>query len=483
MSSSVESNSVVMDFSKASINDVFQKQKNNTKNRRENFGYPERVVELKNLREAVLAHEEQLYEALYADFKKPREEVKLTEIFPVLQEIRHTLSHLKGWMKPKRVKPALSVFGTRAQLRPEAKGTCLIISPWNYPFTLSFGPLVSALAAGNSVIIKPSELTPNTSALIADLVKKTFSPDLVSVVEGDAEVSQTLLQLPFDHIFFTGSPQVGKIVMAEAAKSLASVTLELGGKSPTIIGPTANIKKAARTIVWGKYANNGQTCIAPDHIFVHQSLSHAFAEAVKQEVQRVYGKTNAEQKSTSDYCRIVNERHFQRLSGLLEDAKNKGAVVLQGGDLDSSDNFIPPTVLKNTSDDMRINQEELFGPILPVIEFDDIDVVIKRINDNPKPLALYIFSKDKLFADNIINQTSSGAVGVNIAVAHFLHPNMPFGGVNNSGIGAAHGYYGFLAFSHEKGVLKDYSSITHMLFPPYTPRVKKLINLVVKIFG
>tara|TARA_R100001460_G_scaffold7810_6_gene19670 strand:+ start:225 stop:1205 length:981 start_codon:yes stop_codon:yes gene_type:complete len=326
-------------------------------------------------------------------------------------------------------------------------------------------------------------MTPHTSKVIANIVAETFPPDLVSVIEGDAAVAQKLLALPFDHIFFTGSPAVGKLVMEAAARNLSSVTLELGGKSPTIVGPDANIKKAARYIVWGKFANNGQTCIAPDHVFVHRSIAAPFNEALKQQIGRIYGKTPEARQSTPDYCRIVNARHFQRVSSLIEDAKSKGANVFEGGITDAEENFIAPTLIANMSSDMDISREELFGPILPVIEFDDIDSVINKINDNPKPLALYVFDQNKSFARNIIERTSSGAAGINLTVVHFLHPDLPFGGVNNSGIGASHGEYGFRAFSHEKALMEDKHSLIHLLFPPYTRWVRRLIDAAVRILG
>lgn len=451
--------------------------------RRANFDRKARIAQLDRLAEAVKRNEDKIIAACAADFRKPAEEVKLTEIFPVLQEIRHTKHHLKSWMRPKRARATLGVFGTKARVRPEAKGVCLIIAPWNYPVNLSLGPLVSAIAAGNSAIIKPSEMTPNAAQVITDIVEEAFTPDLVKVIEGDAAVSQELLSLPFDHIFFTGSPTIGKVVMEAAAKNLTSVTLELGGKSPTIVGPNADIKKSARNIVWGKFSNNGQTCIAPDHVYVHRDVSAAFKTALQAEIGRVYGKTPEAQKATPDYCRIVNDRHFDRVRNLIEDARAKGASILQGGQTDAGQNFVAPTLISEVSDDMEITQEELFGPILPIIEYVDLDKVIDKINANPKPLALYIFDKSKEFADQIITRTSSGAVGVNLTVVHFLHPNLPFGGVNNSGIGAAHGEYGFKAFSHEKAVLEEKHSITHMLFPPYTGFVRRLINIVVRVLG
>lgn len=465
------------------IRSIFARQQRAQLERRTTFEFAARITQLDRLSETIKRFEKDIISACDADFRKPAAEVKLTEIFPVLQEIRHTKHHLKKWMRPKRAAATLGVFGTRAQVRPEPKGVCLIIAPWNYPVNLSLGPLVSALAAGNSVIIKPSELTPNASRVITQIVREAFTPDLVTVVEGDAGVAQCLLTLPFDHIFFTGSPAIGRRVMEAAARNLASVTLELGGKSPTIVGPSASIKQAARRIVWGKFANNGQTCIAPDHIFVHRDVAATFSAAVQAEIGRVYGRTPEAQKATPDYCRIVNGRHFGRLHGLIEDAEAKGARIFQGGQTDATQNFVAPTLIANVSDDMEIMREELFGPILPIIEYVDLDKVIERINTGPKPLALYIFDKSKSFTEEIIARTSSGAVGINLTVVHFLHPNLPFGGVNTSGIGAAHGEYGFKAFSHEKAVMEEKHSITHMLFPPYTGFVQHLINTVVRVLG
>ena len=463
-----------------SIIEIFNSQKKASSARRETLSLAERMAALDVLKEIIQRRESEIIAALAADFRKPASEVKLTEIFPVLQEISHVKHNLKTWMKPRRVRAALSVLGTKARLCFEPKGVCLIIAPWNYPFNLSFGPLVSALAAGNSVIIKPSELTPHTAQLIGSIIREAFSADLVAVVEGDATVSQELLALPFDHIFFTGSPRVGKLVMQAAAKTLASVTLELGGKSPTIIGPTANLKKAARNIVWGKFSNNGQTCIAPDHVFVHKSIAHDFNKIIIKEIMRVYGKDFEAQKKSPDYCRIVSDQHFNRLYDLIGDAKAKGAEILQGGDIDAQERFVAPTLISKITPEMDISREEIFGPLLPIIEYDDIDYVVNQIRDNPKPLALYIFSEDIRFAQDIVARTSSGSVGINLSVVQFLHPNLPFGGVNNSGIGSAHWFYGFQAFSHEKPTLQDKLSITHLLFPPYTEKVKRLISMTVR---
>jgi aldehyde dehydrogenase (NAD+) len=261
------------------------------------------------------------------------------------------------------------------------------------------------------------------------------------------------------------------------------VTLELGGKSPTVVGPTADIEDAARKIVWGKFSNNGQTCIAPDHIYVARNKAKALVEALRNEIRRVYGQSDSQQKSGGDYCRIVNPRHFERLCALIDDASARGATILEGGVRDPTQKYISPTLIGDTTPQMAISQEEIFGPVLPIIEFDDVNDVIEQINSGPKPLALYVFSKEREFADLIVKNTSSGGVCINHNVVHFLHPNLPFGGANNSGIGSAHGFYGFKSFSHERAILRDKFSILRLLFPPYTPSVKNMINLTVRILG
>lgn len=465
------------------IKTLFEAQRRAAIANRTKFTLDARMAMLARLKDTMKRREADIVQALYADFKKPEPEVRLTELFPVYQEISHTRRHLRSWLKPHRVSGSLGMFGLSGEVRYQPKGVCLIISPWNYPVNLSFGPLVSALAAGNSCIIKPSELTPVSSALIREIVEETFPRDLVAVCEGDAEVSQALLDLPFDHIFFTGSPRVGKIVMAAAAKHLTSVTLELGGKSPTIVDATADIQDAARKIVWGKFANNGQTCIAPDHVYVARSQAQALVQALRQEIKRVYGQSESQQKSAPDYCRIVSSRHLERLSALTDEATSRGATILEGGVRDPGENYFSPTLIGATTPQMAISEEEIFGPILPIIEYDDLGTVIDAINAGPKPLALYVFSKNAAVCEDVIQRTSSGGVCINNNLVHFLHPNLPFGGVNNSGIGAAHGFYGFKEFSHERAVLRDRFSVLRLLFPPYTPTVKKLINLTVRFLG
>ncbi|RZL06797.1 MAG: aldehyde dehydrogenase family protein, partial [Rubrivivax sp.] len=370
--------------------------------------------------------------------------------------------------------------GTSAWIEAQPRGRCLIVAPWNFPLNLCFGPLVSALAAGNTVILKPSEMTPNVSAVMVSIIREIFKEDEVAVFEGSLPTSTALLALPFDHIFFTGSPAVGKVVMAAAAKHLTSVTLELGGKSPVIIDETADLKSAAETLMWGKLANCGQTCVAPDHVFVHESVKDRFVDECRRVIGERYGKTADEQKVSPHFAHVVNQRHTQRIGGLLEDARARGARFLLGGEVDVASAFVAPTLLDNIPADASIMSEEIFGPVLPIIAWRDLDVVIREINANHKPLALYIWSRDKARTKRIMAETSSGGVGINHCVLHYAHGNLPFGGVNNSGIGSAHGHFGFKAFSHERAVLKSGPvMVAKLFFPPYTGFKPKLIRMVV----
>jgi aldehyde dehydrogenase (NAD+) len=473
----LEQNSVNRKNNMSTAAQAFDLQSTRTVARRQGFGLAERRDALARLKSAIRQNETALIAAMAADFGKPETEVILTELLPVMQELDHTARHLRRWMRPRLVAPTLATFGTSARVRPEARGVCLIIAPWNYPFSLAIGPLVSALAAGNSAIIKPSEMTPATSALIAQLVKDVFPPELVTVIEGGVDTSEALLALPFDHIFFTGSPAVGKIVMGAAAKTLASVTLELGGKSPTIIGPDADLKAAAKWIAFGKFANAGQTCIAPDHVYVHSAVKAAFTTLLQQQIQQAYGTGS----SSAHLARIVSAHHAQRLRGLLKDATGKGAKITLDGTGEGT--HMGPTLLEALTPEMEISQEEIFGPILPIIDFEGLDSVVQAINARPKPLALYVFAKSRPWVDHIIAATSSGSVGVNLTMVQFTHTGLPFGGVNHSGIGAAHGYHGFLAFSHQRAVLANRFSPLPLIFPPYTPRIKRLVSLVKRLFG
>jgi len=439
-----------------------------------------RIAKLRVLEAAVNARRPAIYAALLADLRKPAAEADLSEIMPVISEIHHTVRHLKAWMRTVRVAPTMALLGTQARIRYEPKGVCLIISPWNYPINLTLGPLACAIAAGNTAILKPSEMTPNCSAVLAELIREVFDPSEVALFEGDAAVSTELLGLPFDHMFFTGSPAVGKIVMTAAAKHLSSVTLELGGKSPVLVDATADIPKAAKSVMWGKFLNVGQTCIAPDYVYVHEKVLPAFVEQAKAAITKMYG---ADAQASPDYCRIVNERHFGRVKRMLDDATAHGATVAMGGAVAEADKFMAPTLLTNVDVNSLVMQEEIFGPLLPILSYSDVSAPIAHINAHPKPLALYVFSKDEGQIERILTETSAGGSCVNTTVLHFSHANLPFGGVNNSGIGSSHGIYGFKAFSHERAVLREQMSATSMLAPPYTKWVKMLIGVTMKYFS
>lgn len=437
----------------------------------------ERADRLEKLEEWLRAHQSELEEAVFKDLGKPAMEVSTSELFPVLAEINHTLENLERWTTPTKIDAPLTFIGTRSEIRYEPKGACLIIAPWNYPFNLCIGPLVSCIAAGNTALIKPSEHTPNTSHFIKKLANEVFEGDVVTVIEGEADTAAALLQLPFDHIFFTGSPAVGKLVMHAAADRLASVTLELGGKSPAIVDTSADLKDAAKRIAFGKFLNNGQTCIAPDYVLVDNKVKDKFLGLLKESVAELFGRPE-------DYGRIVNNRHFGRLSTMVRDAINKGATPALTGEFDEAKKLFPPTILVNVTDDMMVMEEEIFGPVLPVIGVDTKAESIPLINAKPKPLALYIFSYDKPFREKVLSEISAGGVCINDCVLQFIHPNLPFGGVNNSGIGKAHGHAGFLAFTNEKPVVRQKSgySNAYLFYPPYTSFKRRVLAFILKWF-
>lgn len=448
---------------KPRMHEVFERQASTALRLRSSTAH-ERIEKIRKLRDTVIAHTEGWYRAACADFKKPQGEVDLAEILPVCLEANEAIRKLKKWMKPTRVWPTLLTFGMRSYVQYVPRGRCLIIGPFNYPVNLTLGPLVSAIAAGNTAILKPSELTPNLSALICQVVREVFTEDEVAIFEGEADVSQALLELPFDHIFFTGSPMIGKYVMGAAAKNLTSVTLELGGKSPTIIDESADLQLAAINVMWAKFANAGQTCIAPDHVFVHESVKDAWVACCREQLKKAYGTTLAEQKDSPYLAHIVNARHTTRIKALLDDATAKGARALAGGGTHEGECFIQPTLLDQVSDQSRIMDEEIFGPLLPIIGYRDIGEVITKINEGQKPLALYIYSRNNANIERVLTFTVSGGACVNHALMQFMHGNLPFGGINNSGIGNAHGHYGFKAFSHERGVVRTQFSFAATLF-------------------
>lgn len=442
-----------------------------------------RKKRLRALREWIKKNREAIQQAVYADFKKPSVEVDATEIFPALDEIKVALDNLDRWAKPKKIDAPLTMLGTRSQILYEPKGVCLIIAPWNYPFNLCIGPLASALAAGNTAILKPSELTPHTSALITKMCKEIFTESEVTVFEGGPEVSQALLTLPFDHIFFTGSPAIGKVVMRAASENLTSVTLELGGKSPTVVSSSAKIKEAAQRIAVAKFINNGQTCIAPDYVLVHKSVAAELIGHLKEQINSLFGESGKSFDESPHYARIVNQKHATRLNGLLQDAIEHGAKLELHGNFNLTDRFLHPVLLTQIDPSSRIMEEEIFGPILPIISFDSISEVVQTINHKPKPLALYYFGSNNTELNQLKTQTSAGAMCINDCAIHFLNLNIPFGGVNNSGIGKSHGHYGFLAFSNEKPVMRQRHGLTSIKFfyPPYTKGVKRMIDWLLKM--
>lgn len=440
-----------------------------------------RLIKISNW---IKTNQDKIRQALTSDFNKSAIETDLSEIFPVTSEINHSVKNLKAWMKPKKIKTPLAMTGTSAWVQYEPKGRALILAPWNYPFNLAVGPLVSALAAGCPVILKPSEMTPATSLILEEMIETCFEPQEVKVIVGDAKAAEALLALPFDHVFFTGSPQIGKLVMRQAADHLSSVTLELGGKSPAIVTASADLKDAAQKIIWGKLVNCGQTCVAPDYVLVHQSKQQLLLAELKIAIQQFYDPDYKGIEHSPDYARIINDRHFERLAGLLNDAIQKGARVEFGGTVNQHHRYIAPTLLSTIKESMSISQEEIFGPLLPILTFNEIQEAIDYVNEKPKPLSLYIFDQEKSDREIILQSCSSGNAVINDCVLQFLHHELPFGGVNNSGIGKSHGYHGFLAFSNEKGVLKQRIGLNNvtLLRPPYGIKTKQIINSLIKWF-
>jgi aldehyde dehydrogenase (NAD+) len=437
-----------------------------------------RKEKLKKLRDWILANRTAIKEAMFSDFRKHPTEVEAIELFSVLSEIRKALVCLDDWVAPKSVITPLTMMGSRSYILTEPRGVCLILAPWNYPFLLCVGPLVSALAAGNTVVIKPSEHTAHVSAIINKMTREVFDPSIVSCYEGGVEVSQKLLQLPFDHIFFTGSPGVGKVVMKAAAENLASVTLELGGKSPAIIASDARIDEAAERTAVSKFVNNGQTCTAPDYVLVDETVAEDYIARLVEKIKNHFLEDNQFIEQSSNYCRIVNDSQYQRLNELLKEALNDGARVRWGGLHDAASRFFHPTVLSNVATKSRLMCEEIFGPVLPVITFRKLEEAIAFVNAKPKPLALYVFSQSASVQERVLSETSSGGACINDCGIHFFQHNLPFGGVNHSGLGKSHGYYGFLAFSNQKSVLKQRNGLTSvkMLYPPYTKRTAKILG-------
>lgn len=431
--------------------------------------YEFRINQLRRLKKAIKNNEEEITKALYDDLGKSSVEAYTTEIGFVLNSIEATLKKLKKWMKPKKVKTPLFMFGSKSYILQEPLGVICIIGPYNYPFQLVIEPLIGAMASGNTAIIKPSEYTLKTEAVLKKIINETFDENYLRVVTGGKEVTSELLDFKFDHIFFTGSATVGQIVYEKASKYLIPVTLELGGKSPTIIDQSANLELAARRIVFGKLINAGQTCIAPDYIYVHKSVHDDLLTYLKEEIKNFYPDYDV-------FGRIVSERHFDRLEGLIDKDK-----VVFGNELDKKTRFISPTILDGVSWDDKVMKEEIFGPILPILVYENLDEVLNIIKDKDKPLALYIFSSNKKTVQKVFSEISFGNGAINDTLMQVANPNLPFGGVGMSGMGVYHGYASFLTFSNQKTYTNKTTKFDIKLaYPPYTKRKENLIKRFLK---
>ena len=423
-----------------------------------------RLKQLKTLKQAVLNNEKRISAALWADMRKSEFEAYTTEIECVLCETNRHIRNLQSWARPQKVPTPLLHFPASSYIYSEPFGVALIIAPWNYPFHLLLLPLVGAISAGNCAILKPSEIAPHTSAAIADMVSENFDPSFIAVVEGDAKTSQTLLAQKFDYVFFTGGSNIAKIVMEACARNLTPVTLELGGKSPCIVDKDINIEYTARRIVWGKFLNAGQTCVAPDYLLVHKDVKTQLLECMRKCVEQFYGK---DPRLSPDYSRIVNEIHFNRILGLMK----QGNIIL-GGDSNKDELYIAPTVIDNVSMEHKVMREEIFGPILPVMEYDDLTWAISLVNRLPKSLSLYFFSRNKVNQERIQRETTSGGLCINDTVGQLVSSYLPFGGVGTSGFGNYHGKHSFDTFSHKKGVLKrSFLLDIKARYPPYGGRL------------
>lgn len=430
-----------------------------------------RKQSLIKLLNAVQLHEREIIKALYSDFKKPEFEAVATETTYIISELNSTIKNINKWAKPTRVLPSFLNFPSSDFIYKEPYGKVLIIAPWNYPYQLVFAPLIAAVAAGNQVVVKPSELTPNTSKIVAKIIKETFEKNHVECAEGDHAVAEKLLKERWDYIFFTGSVAIGKIVAKAAAENLTPVTLELGGKNPCIIDETANLKLAAKRIVWGKFLNAGQTCIAPDYLLVSKKVKDEFIGLLKSEIVNAYGENP---ETSADFPRIINEKNWKRLSSILEKE-----TILAGGQTNKNDFYIAPTLIDEPKPGSLVMKDEIFGPILPILSYENEAGLNKIISSYDKPLSLFVFSNNKSFAEKIIRDYSFGGGCINDTVIHFANSRLPFGGVGNSGIGAYHGKRSFDTFSHQKAIVKKANWLDiPMRYAPYNGKLKNLKRLL-----
>lgn len=429
-----------------------------------------RLKQLDALLHGLLTNEQQIFDALKKDLNKSEFEAFLTEFSMILEEIRFVKKKLRSWARPKKQRTPFTLFGATSWIYPEPYGVVLIISPWNYPIYLTFGPLIGAIAAGNCTIIKPSEHAPNVSRVLYEIISDLFPKDYVAVIEGNIETSKALLNEKFDYIFFTGSTHVARSVMEQAAKHLTPVTLELGGKSPCIVDETANLKLAAKRIAWGKCLNAGQTCIAPDYLLVHERVKNACIEELKTHMKNLY---TDDPLSNEHWPRIINERHFERILRLIENE-----TIIFGGRSDKSKLSIEPTLLDNVSWESPVMQEEIFGPVLPILTYSDLDEAIKRIKEKPKPLAFYLFTQNKNVQKKVLQSVSFGGGSINDTIYHIATPHLPFGGVGDSGIGKYHGKASFDTFTHYKSILKQTNLFDLPIRYPTTKNGLKILRLI-----
>lgn len=471
-----------MENQKNEILKCFEEQKS-FKYKLRNTDYYYRITKLKKIKNLILENKSEINAALAADFNKPAIETDLTEIMPVISMINLLEKELKSWMKPRKIKAPLLFKGTNSYVLPESKGNCLVISPWNYPFQLNAYPVLTAFAAGNTCMVKPSEFTPHTNAIVKQLFSQVFETKEVAFFEGEIETSNTLLDLPFNHIFFTGSTGVGSIVMEKAAKHLASVALELGGKSPCIIDQNTNLEETSRKVMWGKFVNSGQTCVAPDYVLIYKHQEEAFVKECIARIKEFY--PNEDFDTSKDFNHIITQRHADRLFNLVEDAKSKGATVHYGGELNGR--IMRPTLLTGVNKDMGLMQDEIFGPLLPIVSVESKEEMVEFVNSYDNALATYVFSDNENFSKEFISNTTSGGVTVNDVLVAVGHPLLPFGGAGKSGIGRYHGEYGFDEFSNLKSIMKRNMDLGATYFyPPYDEKksnlVKTLLDKVTSFF-
>ena len=439
-----------------------------------------REEQLRRLRQALRENEKSLSDALASDLGKSAGESFLSEYFLSVYEINHALKHLRQWMRPQGVRTDLIQQPARSYRVAEPLGTVLIVSPWNYPVQLTFVPLIGAIAAGNCVILKPSELAPATAATIARVVADTFPADYVTAVEGGPETAQALLRNRFDHVFFTGGARIGRQVLRAAAEHLTPVTLELGGKSPAVVDRSAHVPLAAKRIGFSRFINAGQTCVSPDYVLVQSSVSERFVDALVGHLTEWWGDSA---QPLEDFSRIINEHHFDRLTRLIESAKKEGATVRYGGHTSREERYIAPTVITGVRPDSALMEEEIFGPILPILEYDTVDEARELIASSPHPLAAYFFSTDRSAQDQFVSRVQSGGVCINDCLSHMTTTTLPFGGVGESGMGSYHGGASFRTFSHQKSVMKKANWFELQVRYPPEGRRRWLFKVMRRLFG